>query len=70
VLRRLENGDQLPNCFLGRHRLGCSLPRTVRLRPERSDHMAVGKGDTSGDHIKRHNYSGLRGEKAFIARNP
>src|ERR1700739_1937021 len=48
-----ENGDELPNCFLGRHRLGCPLPCTIRLRTERSDHMAVGENDFSGHHVKR-----------------
>ena len=35
-------GDELPNCFLERRRLGCHLPCTIRLRAQRSDHMAVG----------------------------
>ena len=34
-------GDELPNCFLERSRLGRSLPCAIRLRPQRSDHMAV-----------------------------
>jgi hypothetical protein len=34
-------GDELPNCFLERRRLGRPLPCTVRLRAQRSDHMAV-----------------------------
>jgi hypothetical protein len=43
-----ENGDELPNCFLGRRRLGRPLPCTIRLRTQRSDHMAVGENDFSG----------------------
>jgi hypothetical protein len=35
-------GDELPNCFLERRRLGRPLPCTIRLRAQRSDHMAVG----------------------------
>ena len=34
-------GDELPNCFLERSRLGRSLPCAIRLRAQRSDHMAV-----------------------------
>ena len=36
-----ENGDELPNCFLERSRLGCPLPCALRLRTQRSNHMAV-----------------------------
>jgi hypothetical protein len=35
-------GDELPNCFLERRRLGHPLPCAIRLRTQRSDHMAVG----------------------------
>ena len=35
-------GDELPNCFLERRRLGRPLPCAIRLRAQRSDHMAVG----------------------------
>jgi len=34
-------GDELPNCFLERRRLGRPLPCAIRLRAQRSDHMAV-----------------------------
>ena len=34
-------GDELPNCFLERSLLGRSLPCAIRLRAQRSDHMAV-----------------------------
>ena len=37
-----EDGDELPNCFLERRRLGCPLPCAIHLRTKRSDHMAVG----------------------------
>jgi hypothetical protein len=43
VLSQLENGDELPNCFLERSRLGRPLPCAIRLRTQRSDHMAVGQ---------------------------
>src|SRR5215813_12582955 len=43
VLSQLENGDELPSCFLGRRRLGCPLPCAIRLRTQRPDHMAVAK---------------------------
>jgi hypothetical protein len=39
--RQLENGDELPNCFLERSRLGRPLPCAIRLRAQRSNHMAV-----------------------------
>ena len=35
-------GDELPNFFLERRRLGRPLPCAIRLRAQRSDHMAVG----------------------------
>jgi hypothetical protein len=41
VLSQLENGDELPNCFLERRRLGRPLPCAIRLCTQRSDHMAV-----------------------------
>ena len=37
-----ENGDELPSRFLERSRLGRPLPCAIRLRTQRSDHMAVG----------------------------
>ena len=42
-----ENRDELPNCFLERRRLGCPLPCAIRLRTQRSDHMAVGSSGAS-----------------------
>jgi hypothetical protein len=47
VLSR-ENRDELPNCFVGRRRLGCSLPCAIRLRAQRPDHMAVAKTVLTG----------------------
>ena len=41
MLSQLENGDELPNCFLERSRLGRALPCAIRLRTQRSDHLAV-----------------------------
>jgi hypothetical protein len=41
VRSQLENGNELPNCFLERSRLGRPLPCAIRLRTQRSDHMAV-----------------------------
>jgi hypothetical protein len=38
---KLENGDELPNCFLERSRLGRALPRAIRLRTQRSNHVAI-----------------------------
>jgi hypothetical protein len=43
----LGEGDELPNCFLERRRLGCHLPCAIRLRTQRSDHMAVGAWSSS-----------------------
>ena len=37
---QLENGDVLPNCFLGR-RLGCPLPYPIRLRRTRAQFAVV-----------------------------
>jgi hypothetical protein len=34
-------GEELPNCFLEHRRMGRPLPCTIRLRAQRSDHMAV-----------------------------
>src|SRR5215469_3415293 len=42
-LRAVNWGDdELPNCFLERRRLSCHLACAIRLRTQRSDHMAVG----------------------------
>jgi len=38
-----ENGDELPSCFLERRRLGCPLPRAIRVRAQRPHHVAVGE---------------------------
>jgi len=48
VLSQLENGDELPNCFLERSRLGRTLPCAIRLRAQRSDHVAVGEDSPNG----------------------
>ena len=50
-----ENGDELPDCFLERGRFGCPLPCAIRLRTQRSDHMAVGcdgSGQFAGAHAR------------------
>jgi hypothetical protein len=36
-----ENGDELPRCFLGRSRLGRPLSCAIRLRTQRSNHVAI-----------------------------
>jgi hypothetical protein len=41
MLSHLENGDELPNCFLERSRLGRPLPCAIRLRTQRSNHLAL-----------------------------
>jgi hypothetical protein len=41
ALSQLENGDELPSCFLGRSRLGRPLPCAIRLRTQRSNHVAI-----------------------------
>jgi hypothetical protein len=42
MFNRIGVGDELPNSFLERRRLGRPLPCAIRLRAQRSDHMAVG----------------------------
>ncbi len=37
----LGEGDELPNCFLERSRLGRPLPCAIRLRTQRSNHVAA-----------------------------
>ena len=41
MFNRIGVGDELPNSFLERRRLGRPLPCTIRLRAQRSDHVAV-----------------------------
>ena len=50
MLSQLENGDELPSRFLERSRLGRPLPCAIRLRTQRSDHMAVNQADSNGAH--------------------
>jgi hypothetical protein len=52
VLSQLENGDELPDCFLECSRLGRALPCAIRLRTQRSDHVAVTWEDPNGAYTR------------------
>ena len=46
-----ENGDELPNRFLGRRWLDCPLPCALRLRTQRPDHLALGEDGCNGSSV-------------------
>jgi hypothetical protein len=63
-----ENGDELPNRFLGSRRLGCTLPCALRLRTQRSDHMAVGYVAPRSDPVQ--SFSNNKREKVLPFGSP